>query len=129
MGAKSGCRAGYCGLCSVMLNGSVVSACLIPAFRVRGCEVITIEGFSQTDEYGDIAAGFAQVPVRLCGQCDTAKLFATESLLEKNGEPSREVIFAAFAGVQCRCTEPESLAAGVLAAADIRRRRRYGRNA
>jgi carbon-monoxide dehydrogenase small subunit len=49
LGAKSGCNVGTCGGCSVIFNGLVVKSCLIPAFRIRGSEIITLEGFSQTD--------------------------------------------------------------------------------
>jgi carbon-monoxide dehydrogenase small subunit len=127
LGAKSGCLSGYCGACSVIFNGSVVQACLIPAFRIRGCEIITIEGFSQTDEYQDIALGFAEAGVMSCGFCDTGKILATEALLSRVPRPNREEILAAFDGIRCRCTEPESLVAGVQAVAETRQRRLYGR--
>jgi carbon-monoxide dehydrogenase small subunit len=129
LGAKTGCLSGMCGVCSVVFNEKVVPSCLIPAFRVRGSEVITIEGFSQTVEYQDIAAGFAQAGVECCGYCDTGKILAVEALLGKSPRPSRTDILAAFSGVLCRCTDPESLVEGVLATADIRQRRLYGRTA
>ena len=44
-GAKAGCYAGSCGACSVILNGYVAKACLVPAFKIRDSEIITIEGF------------------------------------------------------------------------------------
>jgi carbon-monoxide dehydrogenase small subunit len=129
LGAKSGCLTGACGACAVIFNGVVTSSCLIPAFRVRGGEIITIEGFSQTNEYQDIVIGFSQVGLENCGFCDTGKILATEALLSRNSRPSGEDILAAFAGIKCRCTEPESLTEGVLAVADIRQRRLYGRSA
>jgi carbon-monoxide dehydrogenase small subunit len=112
----------------VIFNGAVVQACLIPAFRIRGSEIITIEGFSQTDEYQDIAAGFAEAKVMNCGFCDTGKILAAEALLSRKNRPNREDILAAFNGVRCRCTEPDSLVAGVQAVAEMRRRRLYGRS-
>ncbi len=128
-GTKAGCRTGRCGSCSVMLNGKVVPSCLIPAFQVRGTEVITLEGFSQTDEYQDILLGFSRAGVETCGYCDGAKIFAAEALLEHNPRPSKMEALAALSGVVCRCTEPSDLAAGILAAAEIRQRRLYGRSA
>ena len=73
-GAKRGCLSGRCGACAVIFNGSVSSACLIPAFRVRGSEVITIEGFSLTDNYNDIVSAFNQSDVENCGFCGAAKI-------------------------------------------------------
>ncbi|MDR0376959.1 MAG: 2Fe-2S iron-sulfur cluster binding domain-containing protein [Spirochaetaceae bacterium] len=129
LGAKAGCLSGRCGACLVILNNKVVPSCLVPAFRVRNSEIITIEGFSQTDEYQDVVAGFSQAGAEWCGYCDSGKILAAGVLLERIPRPSREDILAAFTGIRCRCTEPESLIGGVLAAADIRHRRLYGRGA
>lgn len=126
--AKNGCLSGICGACSVIVNGSFTMACLIPAFRVQGSEVITLEGFSQTDEYEDIAGGFAAAGVETCGYCDAGKVLAAETLLSKNFRPDRETFRTAFSGVHCPCTESESLYAGILAAGEIRSRRIYGRS-
>jgi carbon-monoxide dehydrogenase small subunit len=127
--AKGGCLSGNCGACSVIFNGDVVPSCLIPAYHIWGSEIITLEGFSQTEEYRDIITGFSQGGVENCGYCDAGKILAAAALLEKTSRPSRQEIMAAFKGIICRCTEPGSLAAGVLAAADIRQRRLYGRSA
>jgi carbon-monoxide dehydrogenase small subunit len=129
MGVREGCLSGICGSCSVIFNNRVVPSCLIPAFRIRGSEIITIEGFSQTDEYQDIREGFSRAGVETCGFCDTGKILAVETLIERNLRPTREEILAGFQGVKCRCTEPDSLIEGVLTTCDIRQRRLYGRSA
>jgi carbon-monoxide dehydrogenase small subunit len=128
-GAKCGCLAGVCGACSVIFNGGVAPSCLIPAFRIRGCEIITIEGFSQNDEYQDIIMGFSQAGVESCGYCEAGKILAAEALLEKIPRPTKADINAAFNGIRCRCTDPQRLVEGVLLTADIRQRRLYGRSA
>jgi len=125
--ARAGCRAGVCGACSVLLGGKAVKACLVPAFKVRGREVVTLEGFAATDEYRDIARGFAEAGAEPCGYCEAGKILAAEALLARNMQPSKREVLAAFQGVRCRCTEPESLARAVFAAAETRRRRLYGR--
>jgi carbon-monoxide dehydrogenase small subunit len=129
LGAKSGCLAGKCGACAVIFNNEVIKSCLIPAFRVRGSEIITIEGFSQTDDYQDIAAGFLQAGLETCGFCRTGKILAAAALLERKNQPSREEILLGFDGVRCRCTDPETLIDAIGAAAEIRQRRLYGRSA
>jgi aerobic-type carbon monoxide dehydrogenase small subunit (CoxS/CutS family) len=110
-----------------MFNGMVVQSCLIPAFRIQGSEVVTIEGFSQNDEYQEIVRGFYHAGVENCGYCDTGKILAVEALLSHKPQPSRGEALAAFTGIKCRCTEPESLADAVLAIADKRQLRSYGR--
>ena len=128
LGAREGCLNGRCGVCTVFYNSRLVPSCMIPVFMVQGSEVITIEGLATTEEYQDIVNGFAQAGVKTCGYCDTAKILASESLLEANPRPGRSEILAAFSGVLCRCTGSSSLCSGVLAAAEIRQRRIYGRS-
>ena len=125
-GAKASCYSGLCGLCSVIFNGDVVKSCLIPAFKLRGSEIITLEGFSQTDEYQEILSGFSRAGVTTCGYCGAGKILTVEALLSKNQRPGRKEILAAFHGIRCRCTDPDSLVLGVLQIADMRQRRLYG---
>ena len=122
-GAKCGCLNGSCGACAVIFNGAVSSACLIPAFRMRGSEVITIEGFSLTDNYNDIARAFSQSDVENCGFCGAAKILLTETLLTEKELPTRAEILSAFDDIKCRCTLGENLADAVIAAAGFRQRR------
>ena len=127
METKSGCHSGSCGYCSVIFNGNVVKSCLIPAFKIQDSEVITIEGFSQTDEYQDIIQGFLKVKLESCGFCSAGKILATEALLSRNSLPSKSDILFAFSGIRCRCTVPGELVQGVIAASELRRRRLYAR--
>ena len=126
--AKEGCLSGKCGFCAVLLGGKVVHACLVPAFRLRGCEVITLEAFSLTDEYRDIIAGFRQANMHTCGYCDAGKILTAGALLEKNSRPSRKEILGVFSGIKCRCTDPDKLVEGIEKAAELRQRRLYGRS-
>jgi carbon-monoxide dehydrogenase small subunit len=129
LGVKADCLSGTCGICSVIFDGKVVPSCLIPAFRIRGSEIITIEGFAQTDEYQDIIGGFARSGLENCGYCDAGKILAAETLLAKTLRPTREEILETFTGIKCRCTDPDALVEGVLATAEIRQLRLYGRTA
>jgi carbon-monoxide dehydrogenase small subunit len=122
-GTKCGCLQGRCGACSVIWNGAVTASCLIPAFRLSGTKVVTIEGFAKTNSCKDIETGFAQVPVVMCGYCNNAKILATESLLVKNKELTYEEVLSAFTGIRCTCTNPGALVDGVLAAAKVRKGR------
>ena len=128
LGAKAGCLTGKCGFCTVIFNGTVINSCLIPAFRLRGGEVITIEGFSQNNEYLDIVSGFAKAKLENCGFCENGVTLIAGALLEKNERPSREDILKAFNGIRCRCIDQDILAEGVENTVEIRRRRLYGRS-
>ena len=126
--SKSGCLIGNCGSCSVIFNGAVSPSCLISAFRLEGSEIITLEGFSQQDEYHDIMSGFAEAGTESCGYCDAGKILGTELLLESNLKPSKEEFSSAFRSIRCRCTDPESLYRGIVAAGAVRQRRVHGRS-
>jgi len=126
-GAKSGCLTGQCGACSVFFNGRVSLACLIPAFKIRGSEIITIEGFSQTVEYQEIISGFVEAHLGNCGYCEAGKVLCTEALLAQIPSPSKEEILRGFSGIKCRCTNVERLIKAVDIIAALRQKRLYGR--
>ncbi|MDR2149888.1 MAG: 2Fe-2S iron-sulfur cluster binding domain-containing protein [Spirochaetaceae bacterium] len=127
-GAKAGCLSGVCGACIVLYNGEAVKSCLIPAFRIGGSTILTLEGFAETDEYCDIVAGLTATGMEGCLYCRAGKILTIASLLAKNARPNRQEILAAFDGIRCRCTDPDSLVDTVMAVAAIRQRRLYGRS-
>jgi carbon-monoxide dehydrogenase small subunit len=127
LGVHSDCRCGRCGRCLIFLDGALVNSCLIPAFQALGREIVTIEGFSQTDEYRDILEGFKSVELESCGFCDNAKTLATADLLERAPRPTPAAIREALSSAPCRCTDPERLVRAVVAAAELRARRLYHR--
>jgi carbon-monoxide dehydrogenase small subunit len=127
-GTRADCRSGICGACSVIFNGRIVPACLIPAFKVKGSEVITIEGFMQTIEYQDIAAGFHKSGFYPCQFCNTSVVLSIEALLSQNLRPEPEQIQIAFTDIQCRCIDPNHLLLAVKTISEIRQRRLYGRS-
>ncbi|MCL2276762.1 MAG: 2Fe-2S iron-sulfur cluster-binding protein [Treponema sp.] len=126
-GAKSGCHTGQCGACSVIYNGLVSPACLIPAFKIKGSEIITIEGFSQTIEYQEIISIFADEHLGNCGYCEAGKILCTDALLDRTLSPTKKEILAGFSGMKCRCTNSDRLINVINKIASVRHRRLYGR--
>jgi aerobic carbon-monoxide dehydrogenase small subunit len=127
LGVKADCRCGRCGRCSVFLDGRLVPSCLVPAFAARGREIVTLEGYSQTEDYVDIMAGFLDAGVSTCGFCEGAKVMAAGALLEGSPRPSPREILEQMSSAPCRCTDPEALVKAVQAVAERRSRRRYRR--
>jgi carbon-monoxide dehydrogenase small subunit len=127
LGVRSDCRCGRCGRCLIFLNGRLVPSCVIPAFAARGKEVITIEGYAQTEEYIDIAAGFLDAGVATCGFCEGPKIMAAAALLERMPRPSAAEILEQMSSAPCRCTDPDALVKAVQAVAERRAKRIYRR--
>lgn len=124
---KADCRKGSCGKCLVLLDGRLAPSCLMPGFAAEGREVVTLEGFAQTDEYGDVAGGFEEAGFATCGFCDSGWILSVAALLERNPRPLPEEIMAAAASVRCGCADPLALVRGAQAAAERRARRLYRR--
>jgi carbon-monoxide dehydrogenase small subunit len=122
-GARPGCLQGRCGSCTVLFNGALAPSCLIPAFKVYGSEVLTIEGLMQTREYQDVERGFTRAGAQPCRFCAAGKFLSIHALLESNAHPNRETIQDTLAGVWCRCTTYERLTQAVEYAAEYRERR------
>ncbi|WP_028974910.1 (2Fe-2S)-binding protein [Spirochaeta cellobiosiphila] len=127
-GTKDLCKNGHCGLCSILLDGQLVASCMIPAFKVRGKEVITIEGFRETEDFKDIYQGFLKSATIPCPHCATSRVFTIHNLLEKDMRPSRELIIHHLSHIHCGCMAPETLIRVVRSAGAFRERRINGRN-
>ena len=105
MGTKSGCDAGDCGACTVLIDGETACACLVPAAQADGARIVTIEGIAANTAKGDaLQQAFLSRGAAQCGICTPGMLVAAAALLENDPAPSRETIADALGGVLCRCT-------------------------
>jgi carbon-monoxide dehydrogenase small subunit len=103
-GTKVGCREGECGVCTVLVNGEPVNSCILPAMKVSGQSVTTIEGLSKEDELDPIQEAFVDAGAIQCGFCTPAMVLTAKALLEKNPHPDESQIRQSLSGVLCRCT-------------------------
>jgi aerobic-type carbon monoxide dehydrogenase small subunit (CoxS/CutS family) len=103
-GTKVGCREGECGACSIIMNGKLVTSCLIPAMKADRATILTIEGLAQNGEMHAIQKRFVEDGAIQCGFCTPAMVLAGKALLDANPHPTREEIQLAISGILCRCT-------------------------
>ena len=107
-GTKEGCGEGECGACSILMDGEVVNACLIPAGQANGANLLTVEGLSSHGGES-LQEAFVRYGAAQCGICTPGMLMAAHALAfrrEQAGLPgaSRQEIREALAGNLCRCT-------------------------
>lgn len=103
-GTKIGCNAGECGACTVVMGGRAVCACLVPAQRAQGAEVITIEGTGSVDEPSVIQRAMVEHGAFQCGFCTPGVVMSLTALFARTPAPSEREIRIALQGNICRCT-------------------------
>jgi aerobic-type carbon monoxide dehydrogenase small subunit (CoxS/CutS family) len=104
MGTKENCLRGECGVCTVLLEGQPVYACLLLTVLAEGREVTTVEGLSSGGELHLLQRAFVETGAIQCGYCTPGMLLAATSLLEEKPRPTDDDIRLALSGNLCRCT-------------------------
>jgi aerobic carbon-monoxide dehydrogenase small subunit len=103
-GSKNACEQGECGSCSVLLDGTLVCACLVLAAQAEGHEVVTVEGLAENGDLHRVQEAFVEAGAVQCGFCTPGLVVATADLLAHNPRPSEDEIREALSGNLCRCT-------------------------
>lgn len=120
LSVKDGCQPeGYCGCCTVLVDGRARVSCSQPASAFAGTSIVTMEGLSDREREA-FATAFAATGASQCGFCSPGIVVKAGSLLRKDAHPSRDAIARTLAGHLCRCTgyvkiiDAIALAGGIL---------------
>jgi carbon-monoxide dehydrogenase small subunit len=103
-GSKNACEQGECGSCSVLLDGTLVCACLVLAVQADGHEVLTVEGLADGEQLHVVQQAFVDAGAVQCGFCTPGLVVATADLLKRSPSPTDDEIREALSGNLCRCT-------------------------
>jgi carbon-monoxide dehydrogenase small subunit len=103
-GTKKGCGQGDCGVCTVIMNGKAVNACLVLALQAEGKEVETVEGLGTEEKLHPLQVSFIKHGAVQCGFCTPGMLMSAEALLRQNPHPAEDEVKRGISGNLCRCT-------------------------
>jgi carbon-monoxide dehydrogenase small subunit len=117
-GSKEGCGTGDCGACSMLVDGRLVTSCIMLAVEADGSQVTTIEGLATDGNLHPVQQAFVEKGAVQCGYCIPGMVMAAYDLLRRNPNPTLEEVRLGLAGNLCRCTGYAKIYEAVLAAAE-----------
>ena len=113
-GTKYGCGEGYCGFCTVLVDGRPERSCSLPLSAVAGKSVLTIEGLAQADgRLHPLQKAFADLGALQCGYCTPGQIMEAYALLLRKPDPTEAEIVDALEGNICRCAAYKRIVAAV----------------
>ena len=116
-GAKRGCETGYCGCCTVLVDGKAIHSCSMLARRAKDHEIVTVEGLEKNGKLDSLQRAFIEHGASQCGYCTPGMILSGKALLASNPKPSEVEVRRALAGNLCRCTGYLPIIQAVLSAA------------
>jgi isoquinoline 1-oxidoreductase alpha subunit len=119
-GTKFGCGIGFCGACTVHVDGRATRSCITPIAAVAGSSVTTIEGLDPEGKH-PLQVAWREQQVPQCGYCQPGQIMQACTLLRDYPNPTDKDIDACMSGNLCRCMAyPRIRKAIHIAAARIR---------
>ena len=103
-GTHVGCETGYCGACTIHVDGTPVKSCTMLAVQADGASVTTVEGLADGDNLHPVQEGFWERHGLQCGFCTPGMIRSAAAMLADNDNPSEAEIRHGIEGNLCRCT-------------------------
>ena len=116
-GTKENCLEAECGVCTVLVDGQTVNACILLAAQCQGREVLTIEGLGRDGQLHPLQRAFIDQGAVQCGYCIPGMILSAKAYLDHHPAPTEGQVREALAGNLCRCTGYQKIVDAVLAAA------------
>jgi xanthine dehydrogenase molybdenum-binding subunit len=116
---KDGCAPqGYCGCCTILVDGRPALACLRQAEQLEGRDIVTLEGLPQQQRQ-TLARAFVQEGAIQCGYCIPGIVTRAAPLLSSGRTRDRQAVAKALSGHLCRCTGYQRILDAIQTAGEI----------
>lgn len=102
-GTKEVCDRGSCGGCSVLIDGRLITSCMMLAVDAVGSEITTIEGLAKDGQLDPLQEAFCKHDALQCGFCTPGLIMASKALLAEHQSPTMDEIKRGLSGNICRC--------------------------
>jgi aerobic-type carbon monoxide dehydrogenase small subunit (CoxS/CutS family) len=102
-GSKFGCGEGYCGACTVHVDGQLTRSCTTRLAAVAGKHITTIEGIAQGGRLHPVQEAFLEAEAFQCGYCTPGMVMATIAMLRQTPSPTDADIAKVLDRNVCRC--------------------------
>jgi aerobic-type carbon monoxide dehydrogenase small subunit (CoxS/CutS family) len=116
-GTKYGCGEGFCGACTVLVDGKPTFSCQFPLAKAEGKSVLTIEGLAAGGRFHPLQQAFIDHGALQCGYCTPGMILQAYALLLRKPNPTEAEIAGALEGNLCRCGSYNRIIAAVRTAA------------
>lgn len=116
-GTKYGCGEGFCGACTVIVDGKAVRSCLMPLKDIARKTVLTVEGLGHDGGLHPLQQAFLDHGAFQCGYCTSGMLLSAAALLREIPNPSHEAIVSHMERNLCRCGAHQRIVAAIESAA------------
>ena len=118
-GTRFGCGGGFCGACTVHVDGQAVRSCQTPLKTLTGKRVVTIDGLSPNGNH-PVQRAWVTHNVPQCGYCQSGQIMTAAALLTRIANPNDQDIDRAMSGNICRCGTYQRIRAAIKTAAKER---------
>ena len=118
-GTKFGCGIGYCGACTVLVDGDAAHSCCLLAATLGERQITTIEGVGGGEPH-DVRTAFLEAGAVQCGYCTPGFVLSVQALLAENPTPSEADVRRFLTGNICRCSGFAAIVRAAVAAGNAR---------
>src|SRR5437588_10170557 len=124
-GSKFGCGEGFCGACTVLIDGQLTRSCVTRVGAVAGKAIATVESLAAGDRLHPVQQAFLDAEAFQCGYCTSGMIVSAAALLERTPNPSQQEIIHNMEGNVCRCGAYARIAEAIHRAASLRRGQKH----